>query len=96
MKKFTYLIIVAAVTSGCSVTPDPFTADQLTDRKTELLSEYTADQEPVSGPISLYEAMARAIKYNLDYKVEVLGEALATSESDLANFDMLPNLTVGA
>lgn len=96
MKKFAFLFIAVSVTSACSVTPDPFSVEQLTDRKNELLSEYTADQEPVTRPISLYEAMARAIKYNLDYKVELFGEALASSESQLANLDMLPDLTLSA
>ena len=47
-------------------------------------------------PISLYEAMARAIKYNLDYRVQLFEEALRASETDLARVDLLPQLVANA
>jgi len=40
--------------------------------------------------------MARAIKYNLDYKVELYEEALRSSESELVNLDKLPRLVANA
>ena len=96
MKKYIGLVFAGALVSGCTVTPDPLTLDQLSNKSSALLQEYTADQEAVSQPISLYEAMARALKYNLDYKVEVYEEALRSSESSLANLDMLPDLVASA
>ena len=50
------------------------------------------DQEPVHGPISLYEAMARALKYNLDYHVEIMQKSLKIKELDLATYKMLPSV----
>ncbi|MFJ5370805.1 TolC family protein, partial [Bosea sp. CER48] len=55
-----------------------------------------ADQEPVSGAIDLYEAMARALKYNLDHKVEVFDTVVKTAELNAAHYDMLPGLAVSA
>ena len=37
----------------------------------------TAQSTPVTGPLSLHEAMARALKYNLQQRVRLLEEALA-------------------
>ena len=54
------------------------------------------DQEPIVRPISLYEAMARAIKYNLDYRVTLFEEALRASETDLARVELLPDLVANA
>ncbi|MEM8827185.1 MAG: TolC family protein, partial [Pseudomonadota bacterium] len=45
-----------------------------------------------TGPVGLYEAMARALKYNLDYKVEMMEEALKVQALDVTTFDMLPQL----
>ncbi|WP_426359185.1 TolC family protein [Pseudocolwellia sp. HL-MZ19] len=77
---------------GCTVIPEPFDKDQLSKQAKERLSIVTLNQDPVSAPINLYDAMARALKYNLDYKVELMEEALRISESDLSRFDMLPQL----
>lgn len=54
----------------------------------------TANQEPVAGPISLYEAMARALKYNLDSKVEAMEVALRERQLDLSHYSLLPEVIV--
>lgn len=96
MKKLAFVVLVGVVASGCTVTPKPLSLEELQRKSGERLERYTADQEKIVKPISLYEAMARAIKYNLDFKVELYEEALRSSESTLANMDMLPNLVVSA
>lgn len=78
--------------AGCAVTPKPLTHAEIATRAQNNIAAVTAEQEPVTGPISLYEAMARGLKYNLDYKVEMMEEALKVSELDLARYDMLPQL----
>ena len=96
MKKIVFLLFVSAVVSGCTVTPKPLTMQQLSNNSSSLLEQYTAGQEAIEQPVSLYEAMARAIKYNLDYKVELYEEALRSSESNIASLDMLPDLVASA
>lgn len=96
MKTIVSLLFAGAVVSGCTVTPDPLTMEQLAEKSNALLENYTANQEEVLKPITMYEAMARALKYNLDYKVEIYEEALRTSESSLASLDMLPDLVFSA
>ncbi len=53
-------------------------------------------QETARGPISLPEATARAIRYNMDYRTRMMEEALALGQLDVANFDLLPKITASA
>jgi outer membrane protein TolC len=81
-----------ALVAGCAVTPQPLSVSQIGATADSNLVRVDADQEPVAGPIDLYEAMARALKYNLDYKVEMMNNALKVRELDLARYDMLPQI----
>lgn len=86
------VVFISLVLSACSVTPEPIPDEEHQQRAADLLQRMTADQEPVTGPIDLYSAMARAIKYNLDYRVELMEQALRLQELDLSHYDMLPQL----
>ncbi len=55
-----------------------------------------ADQEPMAGPITFHEASARALKYNLDYRLKLMEDALSKSLNDVASYEMLPRLVAGA
>ena len=81
-----------ALLAGCGVKPEPLTPSDLQSTAERNFQRVDADQEPVAAPIDLYEAMARALKYNLDYKVELMDEALKSRELDLSRYDMLPQL----
>lgn len=82
--------------SGCAVTPEPLTeADRLTQASADRSVLFTM-QEPVTGPISLEEAVARALKYNLDRRLAVMDAALQQRQLDLSNYDMLPRLAADA
>lgn len=93
------LAAVAAtfVLAGCQTAPEPLTEAELNavadDRFERSVS---VDQEAVTGPIDLYEAMARAIKYNLDHRVELKEEALRFEEFELSEYEMLPDLVANA
>ncbi len=50
------------------------------------------DQEALVGELDLYGAIARAIKYNLDYRVESMEHAVRVSDLDFKRFDMLPKV----
>lgn len=82
--------------AGCAVRP---VALSVTDRKAALVADQQAmfgNQQPVQGPITLEEAMARALKYNLDSRVKLMEAALAQRQLDLSNFDLLPKLVAAA
>lgn len=90
------VMLSIAILSGCSVLPEPLTYDELSVASQDRLAEVTANQEPVSGPIGLYEAMARALKYNLDHKVEMYEATLRNTELKLARYDMLPGIVANS
>jgi len=96
MKIVLSLVFASLLVSGCAVSPKPLSMEELAEKRDARLELFNADQEELNGPVSIYEAMARAIKYNLDHKVEMFEEALRSSEGDLANLDMLPKLVVNA
>ena len=77
---------------GCAVRPEPFSTQSLAAAARNNIAQVAVNQEPLSRPIDLYEAMARALKYNLDYQVETMQTAVRAAELDLSTYDGLPNL----
>lgn len=55
-----------------------------------------SDQAPVEQSIDLYEAIARALRYNLDAKVKAMQQALAHQQLNVAHYSLLPQLAVNA
>jgi len=78
--------------NGCAIKPTALTDAENQDRALTDSLVMQKNQEPISGPISIQEAVARALKYNLDYRVEMMHKALAQQDLDLAHYDMLPKL----
>ncbi|ARU86672.1 TolC family protein [Pseudomonas sp. M30-35] len=94
MTRAKLLITIGAVTvlSACSVTPEKLTSADLETNAERNLRLVDAEQDPITGSIDLNQAVARALKYNLDYKVELMEHALRARELDLSRYDMLPQL----
>jgi outer membrane protein TolC len=91
------LALFASVTlAGCAVSPDPLKPGQIQLLADSNAARVTANQEPVTGSISLHEAMARALKYNLDYKVEHMQQSLRTAELTMSHYNLLPNAIVNS
>ena len=81
---------------ACAVSPEPFTSQETKLRIAEDKALMFGNLEPVTGPIGLEEAMARAVKYNLDHRVELLNSVVSTNQLELAHYDMLPKLAATA
>ncbi|MFQ6558487.1 TolC family protein [Pseudomonas sp. Lb2C1-1] len=88
--------VLALVVSGCAVTSDPIERSISEQRARTDLQNMYKDQEPLSGPLTLHQAMARAVKYNLEGRLKIMEEALAKRQLDLASFDMLPRMALDA
>lgn len=92
--------VIAVLTSflaGCaSLSPTPFTEGEIKERVAADREEMYAGQEPITGPVSFNEAAARALKYNLDYRLKLMENALAQGLMDVSRWDMMPRLLVGA
>lgn len=88
--------MLALAISGCAVTSQPIERSVSEQRAQSDLQAMFADQEPLNGPLTLHEAMARAVKYNLEARLKVMEEAMAQRQVDLATFDMLPRMALSA
>jgi outer membrane protein TolC len=88
--------LAAVSLAGCTVVPAPFTEVQISHLAGLQVEQASANQEPITGGLTLYEAMARALKYNLDYRVEMMQQSLRSAEVALASSDMLPKLVASA
>ncbi|MEO0730787.1 MAG: TolC family protein, partial [Pseudomonadota bacterium] len=87
---------VGLVLGGCTFTPVPLDEIELASEAESNLANVVVEQEPINGSIGLYDAMARALKYNLDSQVEVYQTALRHREFDLSHYSMLPRLVANS
>ncbi len=95
-KRLVSVLAAAAMLGGCAIQP---VATTLAERQAELPDQRQAmfqNQEALAGPVTLEEAMARALKYNLDGRLKLMEEAMAQRQLDLSRWDMLPRLTADA
>jgi outer membrane protein TolC len=90
------MLVAAALLGACAVIPNPFSNDAHRERATADRAKLFAEQEPLSGQVTLDLAMARAIKYNMEYRTRLMEQAAAARQLDVAQFDLLPRLTVNA
>jgi outer membrane protein, multidrug efflux system len=75
---------------GCTLAPHPLTdAERLAEADGDRAEMY-GKQEALRHPLTLHEAFARALKYNLDGRVKLVEEALAVDDLDLSRYDLLP------
>lgn len=82
--------------AGCSMQPVKMTQDEITQRVSSDKAQMYKDQAPVTAQISYSEALARALKYNLDYRLKLMETALAKGLLDVSATDMLPKLVTEA
>ncbi len=87
---------LAMALSACAIQPDPYSTEELQQKAAEQYASLFSEQEPIQGPLGLYEAMARAVRYNLDQRVRVMEEAFSQRQLDLARYDLLPQVNAGA
>jgi outer membrane protein TolC len=94
--RFSLLLSIIPFIAGCAVTPEPLEQSDLAKIADSNMSRVVSAQEPVSGSIDVYEAIARALKYNLDQRVELMQEAVNVQELNLAGYQGLPNLVANS
>lgn len=86
------VLICGILSSGCAIQPEALTTEDLAVFAADKHGRVTADQEPLAGPLTLHEAMARALKYNLDKEVEVMQAIVAEQQLRVAHFSLLPGV----
>jgi len=76
--------------SGCAIKPEALSYSEFSAFAQQRRAVVTAHQEPLRGPLTLLEAMARALKYNLDKEVEEMQAVVAHQQLRVAHFALLP------
>ncbi len=97
-KKALVSIVAAGVlASGCvGIRPAPLTADEIAAANRSDRETARAAVEPIDRPLTLEEAIARALKYNLERRTRLIEEAIALNQLDVSHYDMLPKLAAAA
>ncbi len=82
--------------TACTFHPEPLTMEEIAQRTADDYSDMFQNQEPIEGEVTLYEAMARAIKYNLDYRLQLMEKSMAGKILTTSNYDLLPRIAANA
>lgn len=89
-------VCAALLSAGCSLAPSPLSVSETRAQIKNDRDQLFVRQEPVDAPLTLYQAMSRALKYNLDHRVKMMERAVAEGQATLARFDLLPDLVASA
>lgn len=76
--------------------PRPLDQSEIATLAAEDRQKMFAFSPMPSRPIDINDAMARALKYNLDRRVKLMEEALAFDQTQLDRFDLLPKAVSNA
>ena len=96
---FRMLLVCACLVGllqGCSVKPNPINLAEHQLRVQEDRAKLYAGQEPLTGPLTLEMAVARAMKYNFDHRLALMEAAFHDQQLTSASYAMLPKLAVNA
>jgi outer membrane protein TolC len=91
-------MMVSACVGGCAFVPHPLTDAERASEASQDLADVFSAQEPLTHPLTLQEAFARAMAYNLDERVKWLERQVAARDFEISKFDLLPKViaTAGA
>lgn len=90
--KFIGICLLTAGLGACSVGTKPTTVAERAARSEVDKATLFDGQEPLQGPLTLYDAIARAVKYNSEQRVSMMEQALSHDIADAATTDMLPSM----
>lgn len=82
--------------TACTVEPEPLAEAALAKQTNDDLTMIRATRFVPDKPITLYEAMARAVTFNLEHRVREIEGEIAEAELEQANYRLLPAFDTGA
>ena len=88
--------IIGELLTACVVQPRPLSAATQAAQVEHDREWMFRDQEPVTRPVTMSEAMARAIRYNLEQRQKLMEQALSQHQLSLANWSLLPAVAASA
>jgi len=91
------LALLALSVSACShIDPVALSKEEMRTQAQATLAALEADVDNISGELTLDEALARGLKFNLDRRAKMMEEAIAFQVLDVTQYDMLPRLVAQA
>lgn len=91
------LITGLATFSGCStIKPKPLESSHMLELSKAASLSAAQDVPPLGPTLSLDEAIARALKYNLNQRARLIEQSLALNIWKAGNYDMLPKALASA
>lgn len=84
--------LVTSLLAGCSISPVPLSDNEVNSQALDDRAQIANAQPAPEGPVTLREAVARALIHNLDYQLEVTQQQLRMRELELSRYQMLPRL----
>ena len=89
-------VMTALTITGCSLKPQPISSEERLKTMMIDQSEMYSKQETIKAPLTFYEALARALKYNFDHRLTMMEAVLQDTQLSVATINMLPKLTANA
>jgi outer membrane protein, multidrug efflux system len=91
-------VLVSAWVGGCAFVPHPLTDAERSAEASQDMADVFSAQEPLVHALTLEDAFARAMAYNLDERVKWMERQVAARDFEISKFDMLPKViaTAGA
>lgn len=90
-------LLAPLLLAGCGwVRPEPISAEEHAQRAKDDLATLLSQKQPLTGPLTLSEAIARALKFNYDAELSRVEQTLQERQIDLAMAQMLPRLAASA
>ena len=89
-------IALVALVAACARSPEPLKRSDVSQELQSDLDKLGVVSDALDEPLTLYQAIARAILYNREYKLAAMEAALSQRQYDLAKANILPALTVSA
>ena len=93
LKTVVLLLGCAFLATGCAIKPKAITAVEAEETAVLLQDRVRIPQEPLPETLTLDEAIARVLKYNLEHRLKMFEVSLRQRQYDLSMFDLLPELT---
>ena len=89
--RFTVTLVVSFAVVGCTTVIPIDLEEKSLEAQRELMSSIQT-QEPLLDDLTLYDAMARALKYNLDANIELEDEVFRRRQNEVTRSGMWPSL----
>lgn len=94
--RFVGSLTILGLVAGCSVTPEPMTAEDRSARSAADLERINQMEYVPAQPITLNQAIARAVAFNLQRRVKEIEREIEDAELQTKSFEMLPSLDIEA